>query len=94
MANRDNVLWYMVNWRTVRFREFEDDEHVREKLHQHRITFEEAVQCFYNPFQVRRNKRFADRFQLIGRTDGGRRLQVIFQRKRGAVVRIITGWDL
>lgn len=84
----------MVNWNRIVLREFEDDEVIREKLAGHRLTFEEVVQCFYNPFQVWRNRRFSDRFQLVGRTDGGRRLKVIFQLKQGDVVRIITGWDI
>ena len=84
----------MVDWKRVIFSDFEDDDDIREKLHVHHLKFEEVVQCFYNPFQVRRNKCFGDRFQLIGRTDGGRKLTVIFQLKPGNVVRIITGWDL
>lgn len=84
----------MVNWNGIIFKDFEDDEEIREKLHRHRLQFEEVVQCFYNPFQVRRNKMFKDRFQLIGKTDSGRRLKVIFQLKPENSVRIITGWDL
>lgn len=84
----------MVDWNRVVFGDFEDDETIREKLYFHHLTFEEAVQCFYNPFQVKRNRRFKDRFQLIGKTDGGRRLKIVFQLKPGKVVRIITGWDL
>lgn len=84
----------MVNWNRVVFSDFEDDDAIREKLHAHRLTFEEAIQCFYNPFQVRRNRKFRDRFQLVGRTDGGRRLKIIFQLKPDNGVRVITGWDL
>lgn len=84
----------MVNWNRIVFGDFEDDEEIREKLYSHRLEFEEVVQCFYNPFQVRRNKKFKDRFQLIGKTDGGRKLKVIFQLKINNVVRIITAWDL
>ncbi len=69
--------------------EFETDE-----LFAHRITFKKAVECFYNDFQVRRNKSFKDRYQLIGETFGGRSLKIIFQLKASRIVRIITGWDL
>lgn len=41
-----------------------------------------------------RNKSYRDRYQLIGRTVGGRRLKIIFQLKRNDVVRIITGWQI
>lgn len=84
----------MVNWHRIVFRDFEDDETIRGKLYAHRLSFEEVIQCFFNPFQVRRNKRITDRFQLIGKTDGGRRLKVIFQLKQENIVRIITGWDV
>jgi uncharacterized DUF497 family protein len=69
--------------------DFEND-----KLAAHRIRYEEAVECFFSDFQVRRNKSYTDRYQLIGRTVGGRRLKIIFQLKPDNVVRIITGWQL
>jgi uncharacterized DUF497 family protein len=66
----------------------------RDKLAEHGVSFEEAVETFFNDYEVRRNKRFRDRYQLIGRTEGGRRLRIIFQLKPKKVVRIITGWPL
>ncbi len=66
----------------------------RDELFAHRITVNEAVECFYNEFVIRRNKSFKDRFQLVGETSGGRRLKRIFQLKPGNIVRIITGWDV
>ena len=44
--------------------------------------------------QVRRNKKYKDRYQLVGGTLGGRKLKIIFQLKPRNVVRIITGWAL
>ncbi|MBI4707659.1 MAG: BrnT family toxin [Candidatus Omnitrophica bacterium] len=73
--------------------EFEYDWE-KDKLGEHEVTFEEAVEAFFNDFEIRRNKRFRDRWQLIGRTDSGRRLKIIFQLKSGNVVRIITGWQI
>ena len=69
--------------------DFEND-----KLAVHSVTFGEAVECFFSDFQVRRNKSYRDRYQLIGRTLGGRRLKIIFQLKPNRVVRIITGWQV
>lgn len=66
----------------------------KDKLAAHGIQFSEAVECFFSNFQVRRNKSFKDRFQLIGRTVGGRRLKIIFQLKSNDVVRIVTGWPI
>jgi uncharacterized DUF497 family protein len=63
-------------------------------LADHRVSFEEAVECFFSDFEVRRNKSYRDRYQLLGRTIGGRSLKIIFQLKPGNTVRIITGWDV
>ena len=60
----------------------------------HGVTFNEAVECFFSDFEVRRNKKFQDRYQLLGKTSGGRRLKIIFQLKPRNVVRIITGWPI
>lgn len=83
----------MVDWNQFVPTDFEYDfDH--DKLSVHRLTFEEVVECFFSDFEVRRNKSYIDRYQLIGRTDGGRRLKIIFQVKPGNIVRIITGWDV
>ena len=58
------------------------------------VKFNEAVECFFSDFAIRRNKKYRDRYQLIGTTLGGRRLKIIFQVKPNNVVRIITGWPL
>ena len=83
----------MVNWRRFRPADFEYDFNA-DKLAAHRVTFEEAVECFFSDFEVRRNKSYPDRFQLIGITIGGRQLKIIFQLKPNQIVRIITGWPL
>lgn len=49
---------------------------------------------FFSDYQIRRNKSYKDRFQLIGETYGGRSLKIIFQLKPNNVVRIITGWQI
>ena len=83
----------MVNWHRFIPSDFEYDFE-QDKLSDHRVTFHEAVECFFSDYEVRRNKRYRDRYQLIGRTISGRRLKIIFQLKRGNVVRIITGWPI
>ena len=83
----------MPNWSHFTPTDFEYDFE-NDKLSAHRITFEEAVECFFSDFEVRRNKSFRDRYQLIGKTLAGRRLKIIFQLKRDDVVRVITGWQL
>jgi len=81
----------VVDWNRFSPSDFEYDFE-RDKLNAHRVSFNEAVECFFSDFQVRRNKRYHDRFQLIGKTLSGRRLKIIFQLKPHDVVRIITGW--
>lgn len=83
----------MVNWHRFVPADFEYD-FANDELAAHRITFDEAIECFVSDFEVRQNKSYRDRYQLLGRTVGGRRLKIIFQLKPGNVVRIITGWDI
>ena len=66
----------------------------KDKLREHNVIFEETVEAFFNDYEIRRNKRFRDRWQLIGITDSGRKLKIIFQLKSGNIVRIITGWQI
>lgn len=82
-----------VDWRRFRPRDFEYDFE-RDKLANHGVEFEEAVECFFEEYEVRANKRFDDRFQLVGRSAAGRSLKIIFQLKPKRVVRIITGWPI
>ena len=83
----------MVDWRRFTPSDFEYDFE-RDKLLEHRVSLSEAVECFFSDFEIRRNKKYTDRYQLIGKTLGGRTLKIIFQMKRNNVVRIITGWPL
>ena len=83
----------MVRWSSFTPANFEYDFEI-DKLAAHHVTFEEAVECFFSDFEIRRNKKFKDRYQLIGATIGGRKLKLIFQLKPNNVVRIITGWPI
>ena len=83
----------MVNWHRFAPADFEYDFE-RDELARHGVTFEEAVDCFFSDFVVRRNKSYRDRYQLMGRTISGRRFKIIIQLKPGNVVRIITGWSI
>lgn len=83
----------MVNWHRFIPENFEYDFE-RDELAAHHVTFNEAVECFFSNFEVRRNKSYSDRYQLLGSTIGGRQLKIIFQLKSQNIVRIITGWDI
>ena len=83
----------MVNWQYFEPSNFEYDFE-QDKLASHHVMFDEAVECFFSNYEVRRNKRYRDRYQLIGRTIGGRKLKIIFQLKPKNIVRIITGWPI
>ena len=82
-----------MNWSSFIPTDFEYDFD-RDELAAHRVSFEEAVECFFSDFEIRRNKSYRDRYQLFGKTIGGRRLKIIFQLKPRSVVRIITGWPV
>jgi uncharacterized DUF497 family protein len=71
--------------------EFEFDE---EELAGHDISAEEATEVLWRRFDVQRNKRHHGGYQLVGRTDSGRRLKLIVKEKSGGVIRVITGWDV
>jgi uncharacterized DUF497 family protein len=83
----------VVNWHLFTPSNFEYDFET-DKLTSHHVSFNEAVECFFSDYEIRRNKKYRDRYQLLGRTLGGRKLKIIFQLKPGNVVRIITGWQL
>jgi uncharacterized DUF497 family protein len=83
----------MVDWHRFSPSNFEYDFD-RDELADHKVTFMEAVECFFTGFKVRRNKKYRDRYQLIGYTLGGRHLKIIFQLKPKRIVRIITGWPI
>ena len=82
----------MVHWQEFDPSDIEYDFDADE-LARHRVTYNEAVQCLFNDFLVRRDKVHFDRYRIFGTTDGGRRLLLIVQAKPGNVVRIITGWQ-
>lgn len=83
----------MVDWSRFVPSDFEYDFE-SDKLAIHSVKFDEVVECFFSDFQIRRNKSYPDRYQLVGHTLGGRRLKIIFQLKPHSIVRIITGWPI
>ena len=84
--------------------EFEWDGANLTEIEGHEINDWECEECFFNSHEVYRNKRKQRRYptyRLVGRTDAGRRLSVIFfvkERRQmnmgrtAAVVRVITAW--
>ena len=82
VALREGNIGGMANWHRFTPTDFEYDFE-RNELAAQRVTFEEAVECFFSDFEIRRNKSYRDRYQLLGRTVGGRRLKIIFQLKPG-----------
>ena len=81
------VFWQKFNPEDFEF-EFDEDE-----LAGHGVTIDEAIEVMWNGFQVRRNKRYHGGYQIIGHTDGGRRLKLIVYEKDKGLIRVITGWD-
>jgi uncharacterized DUF497 family protein len=83
----------LANWHRFTPSDFEYDFD-RDELAAHHVTFDEAVECFFCDFEVRRNRSYRDRYQLLGTTIGGRHLKIIFQLKPQNVVRIVTGREI
>ncbi len=71
---------------------FEWDPANEEKLlERHKVSALEAEQCFANPHTVRRAE---DAYLLLGRTDDGRMLLLIYQQKSKGVVRVYSGREM
>lgn len=81
----------------MEFFDFEWDEGNLEEIHRHRVSPDEFEQCFYNPPLWHKRKPGAahrqERWYRIGRTDGGRTLFLVYQKKPGGVIRPITAYD-
>lgn len=82
------VFWQRFNPRAFDF-EFDEDE-----LAWHKITIDEVIEVIWNGFNVYRNKGHHRGYQLVGRTDGGRKLKlIVYERRRGHLL-VKTGWDV
>ncbi len=80
----------MVYWQHFDPADLEFDEY---ELAVHEVTIDEVVEVIWNGFEVRRNKRYSGGYQLVGRTDGGRKLKLIVYEKQKGLIRVVTGWD-
>jgi uncharacterized DUF497 family protein len=83
----------VVNWTRFDPAQF-DFEFNEEKLAAHEISVEEAAEVVWNDFHPVRHPKYDDRYILLGRTDGGRPLQLIAVVLGKQRLRIITGWPL
>ena len=83
----------MVYWQKFDPEQFEFEFDATE-LAEHAITVDEAIEVVWNGFEVRRNKRYHGGYQIIGFTDGGRKLKLIVYEPQSGVIRVITGWDV
>lgn len=72
--------------------EFEWDEDNEEKLlDRHGVTATEAEDCFGN---ANDRRRVGDVYLLLGVTDSGRMLFLVYQQKSGGVVRVFSARDM
>jgi uncharacterized DUF497 family protein len=72
--------------------EFEWDEHNEEKLLlRHNVSALEAEQCFANPHTKRRK---GDDLLMLGITDDGRMLFLVYEQKPDGVVRVYSGREM
>jgi hypothetical protein len=76
---------------------FEWDEYNEGELADHEVLPYEVEQVFWNGPRFSRNKKLATaRWRMVGRTDGGRKLQVfvVWADERDGVLRAVTGWEI
>lgn len=72
--------------------EFEWDEHNEDKLlERHNVSALEAEQCFANPNTRRRE---GDALLLMGVTDDGRMLFLVYEQKPKGVVRVYSAKEM
>jgi uncharacterized DUF497 family protein len=72
--------------------EFEWDENNEDKLlANHNVSAREAEQCFANPHTKRRQ---GDALLMLGVTDGGRMLLLVYEQKPGGVVRVYSAREM
>lgn len=72
--------------------EFEWDEHNEDKLlERHNVSALEAEQCFGNP---NTRRRAGEDLLLLGVTDGGRMLFLVYQQKPNGVVRVYSAREM
>jgi len=72
--------------------EFDWDENNEEKLLlRHNVSALEAEQCFANAHTRRRHK---DALLLLGITDGGRMLFIVYEQKSNGVLRVYSARDM
>lgn len=85
----------MVCWQHFEASEWEIEYDVG-KLASHGISEWEAEEVIFNGFVVRPNKKVhgPNRYQLAGRTDGGRALLLIVYVSGERRMRVLNGWPL
>ncbi len=72
--------------------EFEWDEHNEDKLlERHNVSALEAEQCFANP---NTRGRHGDALLLLGVTDDGRMLFLVYEQKPNGVVRVYSAREM
>ena len=72
--------------------EFEWDEGNEEKIRL-RASLEEVESAFYDRKKKTR-RTFFNRYILLARTSGGRYLFIVYQRKAGGIIRVISVRDM
>jgi uncharacterized DUF497 family protein len=72
--------------------EFEWDEHNEDKLlRNHHVSAWEAEQCFANPHTKRRH---GNALLMLGMSDAGRMLFLVYEQKSSGVVRVYSARDM
>lgn len=86
MTGLTGKRWYFFIW----------DEHNEGHLSLHRIQTWEAEEVFFNKYVITPNKKQhgPQRYMVVGRTNAGRKLRLVFEDFGLHTARIFTGWDV
>lgn len=72
--------------------DFEWDEGNEDKLLlRHNVSASEAEQCFAN---LNTRRRVGDDLLILGKTDGGRMLFMVYEQKSGGLVRVYSAREM
>ena len=72
--------------------EFDWDEQNEEKLlRRHRVSAREVEECFANPNTKRRQR---DALLLLGMTDAGRMLFIVYEQRTSGIVRVYSAREM
>jgi len=72
---------------------FKWDDRNTEHISRHNVTLDEAEEVFADDAAIFLRSR-SGRYVALGQTEAGRYLTVVYERKSGGVIRVVTAFDM